>query len=464
MRSLRKPLTSPRRPVVRTSGIVVAGFAAVLVSACASVPSLEGATGTAESNILVRDIVRQVKCEISDAFDAKVEDRRFYWLQNWTAKVDLTLMINEQAGLSPSVSYTKFFPNAFNFDAGSSSLTSKVISPVAQFFTLSAGANLSEQAQRSETITFSLSLKELKVWRKRLRSAAARSGTRIEELICDPHGLELRGRLGLQEWIELALYPVEGLELQAGEHPSPLGPSKPPGPSARGQPTERLLPQDLSLAEAQRRVLQAATAARSSASKARQFQQDIGGLVSTLETYVQSNASFFPVLTDELKTLIPRYVANVKTAHEYARQDAENAEEAVKTIEKINSEVDAAVRARAGGFSATRVEDAKSAANDAKKFENDAGKQKRLASSMAQKFPSLNPPVDGLLHSVQFVVAYGASVAPNWTLLQWKGPSLTVPGASASGVRTHILNIALGPTAEQNWLIQNQTVINAFHP
>jgi hypothetical protein len=76
----------------------------------------------------------------------------------------------------------------------------------------------------------------------------------------------------------------------------------------------------------------------------------------------------------------------------------------------------------------------------------------------------LNPPVDGLLHSVQFVVAYGASVSPNWTLLKWKGPSLTVPGASASGLRTHILNIALGPPAEQNRLIQNQTVINAFHP
>jgi hypothetical protein len=386
MRSLRKPLTSLRRPVVRSSGVVVAGFAAALVSACASVPSLDGATGTAESNILVRDIVRRVKCEISDAFDAKVEDRRFYWLQNWTAKVDLTLMVNEQAGLSPSVAYTKFFPNAFNFDAGSSSLTSKVISPVAQFFTLSAGANLSEQAQRAETITFSLSLKELKVWRKRLRSAAARSGAPLEELICDPNGLELRGRLGLQEWIESALYPVEGLELQAGEHPSPAGPSRPPGPSARGgAPTERLLPEDqlITLAAAQRRVDQAATAARNSAAKARQLQQEIGGLVSTLETYVQGNASYFPVLTDELKTLIPRYVANVKTAHEYARQDAEHAEEAVKTIEKINAEVDAAAGARAQRFSETRVKDAETAANDAKKFESDAGKQKRLASSIA---------------------------------------------------------------------------------
>src|ERR1700721_164352 len=145
MRSLRKPFTSPRRPIGRSSGTLAAGFCAVLVSACAYTPPLESATGTAESNILVRDIVRRVKCEISDAFDARVEDSRFHWLQNWTAKVDLTLQIDEQAGISPSVAYTKFFRNAFNFDAGSSSLTSNVIQAVQQSFTLSAAANLSEQ-------------------------------------------------------------------------------------------------------------------------------------------------------------------------------------------------------------------------------------------------------------------------------------------------------------------------------
>jgi hypothetical protein len=72
----------------------------------------------------------------------------------------------------------------------------------------------------------------------------------------------------------------------------------------------------------------------------------------------------------------------------------------------------------------------------------------------------IDPPLDSLLHSVSFVLTYGASATPNWTLLQWKGPSPS--GAStfaAAGQRTHVLNIALGPNAgEQNRLIQNQTV------
>jgi hypothetical protein len=73
----------------------------------------------------------------------------------------------------------------------------------------------------------------------------------------------------------------------------------------------------------------------------------------------------------------------------------------------------------------------------------------------------IDPPIDSLLHSVQFVLTYGVSVSPNWTLLQFKGPSPT--GAStgaAAGQRTHVLNIALGPVGnqEQNRLIQNQSV------
>src|ERR1700721_241905 len=199
MRPLQKACTAVRWLVARRSAVLAAGLCGVLVAGCASVPSLESATGGVESHILVRDIVRRVKCEISDAFDARVEDPKFHWRQNWTAKVDLTLQIDEQAGISPSVAYTKFFRNAFNFDAGSSSLTSNVIQAVQQSFTLSAAANLSEQAQRAETVTFSVSLKELKVWRKRLRAAAARSGTAIDDIVCDPSGRALRGKLALRK-------------------------------------------------------------------------------------------------------------------------------------------------------------------------------------------------------------------------------------------------------------------------
>jgi hypothetical protein len=73
----------------------------------------------------------------------------------------------------------------------------------------------------------------------------------------------------------------------------------------------------------------------------------------------------------------------------------------------------------------------------------------------------VDPPVDAILHSVEFIVSYGVGITPQWALIQWKGPSPANGSAlSAAGQRTNVLNIALGPSngAEQNRLIQNQTV------
>jgi hypothetical protein len=185
-----------------------------------------------------------------------------------------------------------------------------------------------------------------------------------------------------------------------------------------------------------------------------------------VQTYLQINQQYFPVLADEIKVLISSYASAITTTNNYALKDVENAEKAVSKIQAIKGEIAVAEAAKAQIFPLERVDDAARYASDAKAAENDAAKQAKLAISLEKKFPypNINSPVDGLLHSVQFVVTYGVNVSPNWTLLQWKGPGLTVPGASASGVRTHVLNIALGPPNEQNRLIQNQTVTNASHP
>ena len=93
---------------------------------CAQTPSLQAATGSDNPKILMRDVIKRIKCEIADAFDDKL-DGQYPWLATWTAKVDLTLQVSEIAGTSPAVSYTKILPNAFKYGAGSSSLTSNVI-------------------------------------------------------------------------------------------------------------------------------------------------------------------------------------------------------------------------------------------------------------------------------------------------------------------------------------------------
>jgi hypothetical protein len=107
--------------------------------------------------------------------------------------------------------------------------------------------------------------------------------------------------------------------------------------------------------------------------------------------------------------------------------------------------------------------DADSYAKSAKMVADHAQAVQKIAATIAV---SPDPPIDSVLHSVQFVVAYGASATPSWTLIQWKGPGLNGPALSGQGQRTHILQLALGPraasdktTAEQARLIQNTTVL-----
>src|SRR5208283_3487566 len=148
------------------------------LSGCSSVPSLDAASGAGpnETNIVIAEVVRRVKCEIADAFDDKLGDRNFDWLWNWTAKVDLQLQVNESAGGSPSVTYTHYYPNAFITSAGSELTNGNLIGYFQQTFRLAGGVTYNAQAQRAETVSFTLPLQEVKSWRDSLQARAGASG------------------------------------------------------------------------------------------------------------------------------------------------------------------------------------------------------------------------------------------------------------------------------------------------
>ena len=221
------------------ASFVLAGF----LSGCSVVPQLSEATGRADSPIFISDVVTRVKCEIADSFEELRPHDEFNWIRDWTAKVDLTLQANNQAGISPSGSYTKFQKNAFNTDAGSTSLTSNTIGSVSQFFTLAAGANVGEQALRTEVVSFTVGVEELHEWRGRIAAMERAPDFPPERRICEiANARELEGDLGLREWVRSALMPVYvrepgfGHELWAGDHPSPGTAKGPTPPSAVGLP------------------------------------------------------------------------------------------------------------------------------------------------------------------------------------------------------------------------------------
>ena len=125
---------------------------------------------------------------------------------------------------------------------------------------------------------------------------------------------------------------------------------------------------------------------------------------------------------------------------EYAHDDVDHAKEAEREVEDIGREVDKSFRRDPGAdVSAREVERAGELASGAKLFAQDANVKAEKANRIANGIVSFkpNPPIDGLLHSVQFVVTYGGSLSPVWTLLLWKGPG-TLPAFQ---------RLASGPTA-----------------
>jgi hypothetical protein len=428
---------------------------------CSSVPLLEEATGTTQSDVMMGKVVARIRCEIADSLDDYIEQPDYLWLADWTAKVDLTLQANDNGGIAPGISYTSFFKNAFNFGAGSTSLTSNSIAAVNQFFTFGASANLSEQAVRAEVISFSLSLKELKRWRRRVTLYEA---THPDDRIClGRDGSGVTGYLGLKEWIASALYPVgpDSIhDLQAGYHPSPVNTVKPS--SAPGAPKGGALAgggKPITYSEEIDRMKKATDAAQAASTAASASAGRIADVIPQIRRAIDSS---FAVLEPDLKRKIQ---GNLDSLRVYAKEATAVVAVAQGDAKRAKKIYDETLSVPLPGNEIVPVQptlDAEDAKDHALAQQQYVANLETEANKIVGGLKHIDPPIDSLLHSVQFVLSYGVSVSPNWTLLQFKGPSPTgASTGSAAGQRTHVLNIALGPTgnnAEQNRLIQNQSV------
>jgi hypothetical protein len=206
------------------------GAACLMCGACAT-PPLELATGTENSAVYVGDVVQRVKCEISDAFVDKVVDRRFIWLRRWTVTTDLTLQATTSGAVLASASGTDIFHSAVNRAAGPTSFPGTNLGTIMQNFTFGLSGNVSEQALRSDLVSFTVAIDELMEWRRQLDERERALHIPPEKMTCNPGGhRELVGKLGLKEWVDAALDPVAEKYLTAGDHPSAnaRGPSKVP--------------------------------------------------------------------------------------------------------------------------------------------------------------------------------------------------------------------------------------------
>jgi len=357
--------------------------ATIPCTGCTTVPDLE------EDSVSISQIVQRVKCELAFAIPDPLPPYPtgpYQWMRDWTAKVDLTLITNDQASLTPSVGIMHQMRPAVLPGIGT----------FGQMFSVAAGAGVATTAIRNETLSFTLSMKELRAERNRL--------------VCNPpNAPDLYGRLGLHEWIFSALAPVDNLQLRVGHHPPPNGKSlpAPPIPVSADKPPKQLLQLEKALTEYWTGVV-----------------EDHAKLAKDHAKAVKTSADVKDIQTayDEA-FLVNR--ATAKATEELSKAQA--AYKRAKALDPKDPELD------------TLLQDTKDA-NDR------AVKAKQDVASAIEALPH-DPPIDSLGHQVQFVVMGSGNVTPNWSLVGLKGPASAGPLASASRTNTHTLIIALGAPA-----------------
>lgn len=372
--------------------------------ACTQTPPLSHATNNLPfgKDISVDDVVQRVKCELADAFDRKVDERNLRWLATWTAKVDLTLQANESGSITPSVSLVEPLHNAYFLGGGPSSVSypggvpGNTVGATPQNFNLGISGGYTGQTYRTETVSFSLSLKELRAWREHGLG---------KNLPCGPVGSsDLQGDLDLKSWVDAALIPVNSGDLGLGIHPAPG--SKPSSNGGAG-PKATLREEAPTLDTAKADYYKAVTKnAKDTAVKAAQQ-----------ANATRREAAASRILSGQTKARIAELAAGASQAAIYATLADDFAQRNPDNLSEL------AVLADKNAEAATQ----------------NAAAAKLLANP--------DPPIDSISHSLNFIVTLGAGVSPNWVLLHWKGPANIGNLASYAGVRTHTLSIALGSPA-----------------
>jgi hypothetical protein len=246
---------------------------------------------------------------------------------------------------------------------------------------------LSDTATRNETITFTVSLEDL-----------------VNEMGRGPHSCifpqyaDLRSELGLTQWVQASLSPVDQYYLTVGYHKPPKTTGGPTsgqsvvggaGGSPVGQGTQKPVPGA------------GCTGTRTPMGEPPQLDR------------ASVKADINLVWCDFI--IIFGYNDMTKLTADQARQVATtitDAQRAIRDLVLLNEKPDV----------------------------------RRLFEEKAIALATfVDPPIDTLAHQVQFLIVEGASASPSWTLVNFKGPGPATGSLfSVTKTKTHTLNIVMG--------------------
>ena len=359
-------------------GIVLSCLLAVgvMLGDCTRTPAPDAMA----SGPTVDDIVQRLKCDIYGAFVDRLNAPYGYeWLHFWTAQTSLNLIVNDQSQIAPGVVFTS--PLRAVTVPG-------VVTNFSQSFNMGLGAQWSNTATRNKSITFTVSLDELK----------AEFETRPHN--CHfPDSIDLQSDLGIGEWIDASLSPVEHGFLNPGYH-------KAPKTGAAAASAKATLNKELPPTYKNNSTVQGPDC------------------LPPKRPVVSRNQLDFDLVFCDL--------AEVNSL-DLTQLDGPQVRFLAKTVSDIHALIRVVIRQRDQSRSAA---DRKAKQEFIDGLENDA-----LALAVF-----VDPPIDTLSRQVQFIIVWGASANPGWTLLKFKGPN-PASGSMLSGseTKTHTLNVVLGP-------------------
>jgi hypothetical protein len=441
-----------------------------------SIPNSDNPDPRYPGSISINEVVKRVKCEIRDAVANRPENR-YKWFDKWTVQADLTLAVNDSSGVSPGAVFTQ------------------PLKPVTNTFALGLGAGATTTAARTEIVSFSMSVKEI---RKEFfnKDGSVNTNAALFYNDCQVYGLVpigLTGNLGLREWVDSAFGPVDtkvgplpgDTLLREGNHKPPKGPSG-AGATTSTQKAQAAASQSFkSLLDNYKQKLDALRAAAAISTDLSQklvllFDrfQAIRLLTGVLE---QTQAKSLSALRDQILAGAEEIgdlkeghdkdqITKIKGLFDKVAKDTEKWQDsrldksrwqpllsaalrtAITDLEKlVTSEVGPAL---AQLQLICDCEDTTESSDTTVRLLADLTKcLKTLQTLIQADLPPTpapkDPPIDAISHQVQFSIALTGSVNPTWTFVKFKGPSpATGSFATAGDTNTNTLTIVMGePTS-----------------
>lgn len=470
--------------VTSSLGWIRVAMCAAALGGCVNVPPLVPIAGsepdpnnTNPKSISINDVVVRVKCELRDSIASRTGPD-YDWMNKWTAQADLTLAVNDQSAIAPGAVFTQ--------PLTTESLPMRVTN-MARSASLGVGASASTTAARTEIVSFSVSLKEIRDEFKNKTPAE------VDEK-CHPHNMVgLNSDLGLKEWFDSALGPVQNHLLTPGHHSAPKGPGGGGGAAggaaakpqkltvttfntlevlARGLNKDDTLRAQLYVVYDEYELLGELSAMlqgvqagmnKNSAWDSGDFQLHLGNFSSLQQTFQIQDLA--PDALNRLAKLgdakaIEKIFGNLPAAPSKAQlgalmtavsNDLMQIQRAMlNDITPAVTQLELICDCNPPKKDSTNTVDA-----DTLKRYSDALKCLNtmvglLKANLPPAPAPLDPPIDAISHQVQFIVVLSASANPSWSLLHFKGPTATSGNfASLNGTNTDTLTITIGVPGSQ---------------